>query len=99
MAWWIPEILRVAVLLAGALLVQQLIRRHGVAFAEEVFRATPRAGRGLPRPRRYRLLPDRGRLHALRRSAARPIGPRDAEPAAEHRGERGRPGADHRRLA
>ena len=44
MAWWIPEILRVAVLLAGALLVQQLIRRHGVAFAEEVFRATPRAG-------------------------------------------------------
>ena len=43
MAWWIPEILRVAVLLAGAVLVQQLIRRHG-AFAEEVFRATPRAG-------------------------------------------------------
>ena len=32
------------VLAGGAVLVQRLIRRHGRAYAEEVFRETPRAG-------------------------------------------------------
>ena len=44
MTWWIPELVRVVVLGGGALLVQRLIRRHGVGYAEEVFRETPRAG-------------------------------------------------------
>lgn len=44
MAWWIPEVVRALVLGGGAVLVQRLIRRHGVAYAEEVFRETPRAG-------------------------------------------------------
>lgn len=44
MPWWIPELARVLVLGGGAVLVQRLIRRHGVAYAEEVFRETPRAG-------------------------------------------------------
>jgi hypothetical protein len=44
MAWWVPELVRVLVLGGGAVLVQRLIRRHGVAYAEEVFRETPRAG-------------------------------------------------------
>jgi hypothetical protein len=44
MPWWIPELVRVAVLGGCAVLVQRLIRRHGVAYAEEVFRETPRAG-------------------------------------------------------
>jgi hypothetical protein len=44
MAWWIPELIRVVVIVAGAVIVQQMIRRHGVAYVEEIFRATPRAG-------------------------------------------------------
>jgi hypothetical protein len=44
MSWWVLELGRVAVLAGGAVVVQQLIRRHGVAYAEEVFRETPRAG-------------------------------------------------------
>ena len=44
MPWWVPELVRVLVLGGGAVLVQRLIRRHGVAYAEEVFRETPRAG-------------------------------------------------------
>ena len=44
MSWRVPELVRVAVLGGGAVLVQRLIRRHGVAYAEEVFRETPRAG-------------------------------------------------------
>jgi hypothetical protein len=46
MAWWIPELVRAGVLLSGGILVQQLIRRHGVGYAAEVFKATPRAGAG-----------------------------------------------------
>src|SRR5436190_17570394 len=44
MSWWIPELIRVIVLVGGAVLVERLIRRHGVGYAEEVFRRTPRAG-------------------------------------------------------
>jgi hypothetical protein len=44
MAWWIPELARVVVVVTGAVIVQQMIRRHGVAYVDEVFRATPRAG-------------------------------------------------------
>ena len=44
MPWWLPEIVRFVVLIGGGILVQQLIRRHGVPFVEEVFRETPRAG-------------------------------------------------------
>jgi hypothetical protein len=44
MAWWIPEVARVVFVVAGSVIVQQLIRRRGVAYVEEVFRATPRAG-------------------------------------------------------
>ena len=44
MAWWVLEIARVIVLVVGAIVVQQLIRRHGMAYAEAAFRATPRAG-------------------------------------------------------
>jgi hypothetical protein len=44
MPWWIPEIARVVFIVTGAIGVQQLIRRHGVAYVAEVFRATPRAG-------------------------------------------------------
>ena len=44
MAWWVLEVARVCVLLLGAILVQQLIRKHGVAYAEAAFRETPRAG-------------------------------------------------------
>ena len=44
MSWWVLELARVVVLAGGAVAVQQLIRRHGVAYAEEVFRETPRAG-------------------------------------------------------
>jgi hypothetical protein len=45
MAWWIPELARVVVLLTGGVVVQQLIRRHGVGYVDEIFRATPKAGR------------------------------------------------------
>jgi hypothetical protein len=45
MAWWIPEVLRVLAIVGGGVLVQQLIRRHGVDYVEEIFRATPQAGR------------------------------------------------------
>src|SRR5919198_377300 len=45
MAWWIPEMLRVVAILGGGVLVQQLIRRHGVEYVEEIFRVTPHAGR------------------------------------------------------
>jgi hypothetical protein len=44
MAWWIPELGRVVVVVAGAVIVQQMIRRQGTAYVEEIFRATPRAG-------------------------------------------------------
>jgi hypothetical protein len=44
MNWWVIELVRVVVLLGGAIVVQRLIRRHGVGYAEEVFRETPRAG-------------------------------------------------------
>ena len=44
MAWWVPEVTRVVVLAGGAVLVQQLIRRYGVGYAEYVFRSTPGAG-------------------------------------------------------
>jgi hypothetical protein len=42
--WWILEIARFAVMIAGAILVQQLIRRHGKVYAAEVFHEAPRAG-------------------------------------------------------
>jgi hypothetical protein len=44
MPWWTAELVRFGVLIAGAILVQQLIRRFGKVYAEEVFRDVPRAG-------------------------------------------------------
>ncbi len=44
MPWWVLELIRFAVMIGGAILVQQLIRRHGRIYTDEIFRATPRAG-------------------------------------------------------
>ena len=45
MEWWVAELLRAAVLVGGVVLVQQLIRRHGVDYVAHIFQATPQAGR------------------------------------------------------
>ena len=45
MEWWGAELLRALVLLGGGVVVQQLIRRHGVDYVAHIFKATPQAGR------------------------------------------------------